>query len=80
MDEIDILVNEGNIEHSPPHRPAFWGMLRDDIYMAWPGTVEELLKFMDLLKFTDLVFTYVYAFGDVIHTKLYSTPSDTQDE
>ena len=20
-----------------PHRPAFWGRLRDDIYMAWPG-------------------------------------------
>ena len=92
MDNIDILVNEGDIEHGPPHRPAFWGRLRNDIYMAWPGTVEELLKFMDWLNsiHPDLVFTYdyskdgvefldtyVYAVGDVFHTKLYSKPSDT---
>ena len=53
---------------------------------------EELLKFMDWLNsiHPDLVFTYdyskdgvefldtyVYAVGDVIHTKLYSKPSDT---
>ena len=92
MGKIDILVNEGDLEHGPPHRPAFWGRLRDDIYMAWPGTVEELLKFMEWLNsiHPDLVFTYdyskdgvefldtyVYAVGDVIHTKLYSKPSDT---
>jgi len=92
MDKIDILVNEGDDEHGPPHRPAFWGRLRDDIYMAWPGTVEQLLEFMSWLNsiHKDLVFTYdystdgvefldtyVYAVGDVIHTKLYSKPSDT---
>ena len=40
MDKIDILVNEGDLEHGPSHRPEFWGRLRDDIYMAWPGTVD----------------------------------------
>ena len=28
MDEIDTLVN-CDTEHGPPHRPAFWGRLRD---------------------------------------------------
>ena len=83
---------EGDQEHGPPHRPAFWGRLRDDIYMAWPGTVEQLLEFMNWLNsiHPSLVFTYdyskdgvefldtfVYAVGDEIHTKLYSKPSDT---
>ena len=99
MDEIDELVNSNNIEHGPPNRPAFWGRLRDDIYMAWVGTVEELLEFMAWLNsiHPNLVFTYeyskdgvflekdgvefldtfVYSVGDVIHTKLYSKPSDT---
>ena len=60
--------------------------------MAWTGTVDELVEFMLWLNsiHSDLVFTYdyshdgvefldtfVYAVGDVIHTKLYSKPSDT---
>ena len=91
MDEIDTLVN-CDTEHGPPHRPAFWGRLRDDIYMAWTGTVEQLLEFMTWLNgiHPDLVFTYdystegvefldtfVYAVGSVVHTRLYSKPSDT---
>ena len=60
MDKNDILVNEGDLEHDPPHRPAFWGGLRDDIYMARLGTIEELLQLMEWLNsiHTDLVFTY----------------------
>ena len=42
MDEIDMLVNSNIVEHGPQHRPAFWGRLRDDIYMAWAGTAEQL--------------------------------------
>ena len=92
MDEIDMLVNSESVDHGPPCRPAFWGRLRDDIYMAWTGSVEQLLEFMEWLNsiHPDLVFTYdyskdgvefldtfVYTVGDVIHTKLYSKPSDT---
>ena len=92
MDEIDMLVNSNIVEHGPQHRPAFWGRLRDDIYMAWVGTVEKLLEFMAWLNsiHKDLVFTYdyskdgvefldtfVYAVGDVVQTKLYSKTSDT---
>ena len=92
MDEIDMLVNSNIVEHGPQHRPAFWGRLRDDIYMAWVGTVEQLLEFMAWLNsiHKDLVFTYdyskdgvefldtfVYAVGDVVQTKLYSKTSDT---
>ena len=43
MDKIDKLVNSNNVEHGPQHRPAFWGKLRDDIYKAWLGTVEQLV-------------------------------------
>ena len=92
MDEIDMLVNSNSLQLGPPHRPAFWGRLRDDIYMAWTDTVEQLLEFMTWLNsiHPDLVFTYdystegvefldthVYAVGEVIHTPLYSKPSDT---
>ena len=80
--EIEMLVNSNIVEHGPQHIQSFWGRLRDDIYMAWVGTVEQLLEFMALLNsiYKDLVFTYdyskdgvtfVYAVGDVVHTKLY---------
>ena len=37
-------MNSNIVEHGPQHRPAFWGRLRDDIYMAWVSTaVEQLL-------------------------------------
>ena len=88
VDEIEMLVNSNIVEHGPQHIQSFWGRLRDDIYMAWVGTVEQLLEFMALLNsiYKDLVFTYdyskdgvtfVYAVGDVVHTKLYSKASDT---
>ena len=79
-----MLVNSNIAEHV--HCPtAFWGRLRDDIYKAWVGTVEQLLEFMAWLNglHKDLVFTYdyskdgvefldtfVYAVGDAVHTKL----------
>ena len=66
MDKIDILVNEGDIEHGPPHRPAFWGRMRDDIF-TWPGPV-LLRSFLNLwtgsivfIRIPDLVFTYDYS-------------------
>ncbi len=92
MDEIDVLVNGDSVQHGPPCKPAFWGRLRDDIYMAWTGTIDELSKFMEWLNgiHPNLVFTYdyskdgvefldtfVYTVGSVVHTKLYSKPSDT---
>ena len=45
-----MLVNSIIVEHDPQHRPAFWGRLRDDINMAWVGTVEQLLEFMAWLN------------------------------
>ena len=92
MDEIGMLVNSNNnVDHGPQHRPAFWGTLRDDIYMAWVGTVEQLLEFIAWpngihkgLVLTDdyskdgveLLDTFVYVVGDVVHTKLYSKAND----
>ena len=92
MDEIDELANGDSIDHGPPCKSAFWGRLQNDICMTWTGTVEQLIEFMNWLDsiHPDLVFTYnyskegvefldtfVYTVGDVIHTKLYSKPSDT---
>ena len=58
-----MLVNSNIVQHGPQHRPAFWGRLSDDIYMAWVGTVEQLLEFMSWLNsiHKDLVFTYDYS-------------------
>ena len=93
MNYIDQAVHNNNPE-CPGFRivPLFWGRFRDDIYMPWIGSIEELVEFMEWmntihpnLKFT---FTYsrdgieyldlfVYSKDGKIHTKLFSKKSDT---
>ena len=94
MNYIDQAVHNNNPDCSKnPHVPISWSRFRDDIYMPWVGTVDELMSFMDWLnsihdslKFTvnystegvEFLDFFVYSdMNNVIQTKLYSKSSDT---
>ena len=93
MGYIDEAVHDNNPECSSPNViPDFWARLRDDIYMPWVDTLENLELFKiwlnsihPSLKFTftisregvEFLDTYVYSIGHKIYTKIYSKPSDT---
>lgn len=92
MDYIDQLVHNKDGVLGPNIIPEFWGRLRDDVYMCWSGTEEELKIFMNWLNniHPNLTFTYtyssegvefldlfVYSVDNFIHTKLFSKASDT---
>ena len=93
MNYIDQAVHNNN-PACPGFRiiPQFWGRFRDDIYMPWTRTEEELLEFKEWmnsihpsLKFTfdyskegiEFLDLYVYSNNNKIQTKLYSKTSDT---
>ena len=63
MDYIDQLVHNPDNTVGPNIVPEFWGRLRDDIYMCWSGTEEELFVFMAWLNniHPNLNFTYNYS-------------------
>ena len=93
MNYIDQAV-QGKNPSCPSFRikPIFWGRFRDDIYMPWVGTLEELMEFIEWLnsihpslKFTvtysrdgvEYLDLFIYSINGKIHTKLYSKSSDT---
>ena len=84
MDFIDQKVH--NESENTIMVPRVWVRLRDDIYMAWKGTIEQLERFMKWLNgiCPGLVFTHsyspdgtdftdlhIYDIDSVIHTKLF---------
>ena len=92
IDYVDKLVHSSDPALGPTHVPAFWGRLRDDIYMTWIHTIEQLENFMSWLNnissslnFTydyssdgvEFLDTFVYDVDGIIHTKLFSKSSDT---
>ena len=91
MNYIDQAVH-GKNPACPSFRiiPIFWVRFRDDIYMPWVGTVEELMEFVEWLnsihpslKFTitysrdgvEYLDLFTYSIDSKIHTKLYSKSS-----
>ena len=93
MNYIDQAVH-GNNPACPGFRttPQFWGRFRDDIYMPWTKSEEELMEFKEWmnsihpsLKFTfdysregiEFLDLFVYSNNGQIQTKLYSKKSDT---
>ena len=93
MNYIDQAVH-GKNPACPSFRiiPEFWARFRDDIYMPWTGTEDELLEFKEWLnslhpslKFTftysregvEFLDLFIYLINNKIHTKLYSKSSDT---
>ena len=94
MNFIDQAVHNNNPECSTnPYVPISWYRFRDDIYMPWVGTVDELMIFMDWLNsiHESLKFTVKYSTegvefldfliysdsDDKIQTKLFAKSSDT---
>ena len=94
MNYIDQAVHNNNPETIPnPHIPKDWSRFRDDVYIPWTKTVEELMEFMDWLNniHTSLKFTVCHSVEGIefldlfvycdennnLCTKLYSKSSDT---
>ena len=64
MNYIDQAVHNNNPQcSSNPHVPIRWYRFRDDVYMPWVGTVEELMTFMDWINsiHDSLKFTVKYS-------------------
>ena len=93
MNYIDQAVH-GKNPACPGFRikPIYWGRFRDDIYIPWVGSIEELMEFVvwlnsihPSLKFTvkysrdgvEYLDLFIYSVNGKIHTKLYSKASDT---
>ena len=93
MGSLDELVH--NTEHLIAIsivQPFLFLRYRDDIFVIWTGTLQELDTFFEWLnkfhkdiKFTmsepsdvgiEFLETYVYIKGDQLHTKPYSKPCD----
>ena len=93
MNYIDQAVHGNNpLCEGPRIIPIFWGRFRDDIYMPWVESLEELSLFENWinsihpsLKFTfkrsiegvEFLDLFVYTSNNRIHTKMYSKQSDT---
>lgn len=90
MSRYDRLVMS---DSNPCKKPLVWARYRDDIYDPWPHGETELLKFTAWLNSIceSIQFTVSYSIGNgvefldtciydrdgVLHTDLYSKPSDT---
>ena len=94
MNFIDQAVHNSNPDtRHNQNVPEDWNRYRDDVYVPWTGTLEQLNQFMDWLnsihpslKFTmshsadgiEFLDLYVYANEDgILQTRMYSKPSDT---
>ena len=90
MSHFDELVFS---DKNPGQKPLVWLRYRDDVYDPWPHGETELLAFTDWLnslndsiKFTvnysldngvEYLDTRIYDKDNILHTDLFSKPSDT---
>ena len=64
MDRIDQLVNNPDELINPSNaRPYFWARLRDNIFMIWTGSIDQLTQFKTWLNgiCQSLKFTYTHS-------------------